>query len=327
MKKRVVAVLLGCAMVMGMLAGCGGNKDAGTTSDASKSSDAEEKYGIVVKTLSSEYWQSIEEGIQAKADEMDVNVEVLGANSEDDVEGQVNVFETMIQSGEYSAFAVAPLSDSNLINAIAEANDKGYLVGNLDDAIDADALSAAGGSLVFHVATDNVEVGEKAGEYIASLLEEGDEVAIIEGKAGAKGGEDRKEGVTKAFNDAKLEIVDSQPADWDKTKAYDLATNLINKNANLKAIYCCNDTMAMGALQAVENSGKDIIVVGTDGNADAIESVKAGGLTATVAQDTKELGAKTLEMLVKAYRDGEKPGDSEMQEEGIAPILVTKDAN
>lgn len=286
-----------------------------------------EKYGVVLKTLSSEFWQSVEAGIEEKAAELGVEVEIQGANSEDDVEGQNNILETMVQSGEYVGFAVAPLSDSNLVNTIADANSQGYLVADIDEHVNLDTLDAQGGALVSFVTSDNKSIGKMAGEYIASLLQEGDEVAIIEGKAGAISGEDRRDGCTEAFEEAGLVIVDSQPADWDKTKAYDLATNLMNKNENLKAIYCCNDTMAMGAYQAVADSGRDIAVVGTDGNSDAIESVKAGGLTATIAQDSAGVGARSLELLVEAYNNGEKPGDAEIINEFVDPILVTMDGD
>lgn len=340
MKKKLVSIILCATMATAMLVGCGSKGETVSSEPAPEAAaeDAEdaaeeaeeaggEKYGVVIKTLSSEFWQTMKSGIEAKAEELGVEVEVLAANSEDDVEGQVNVFETMISSGEYCAFAVAPLSDSNLLNTVADANAKGYLVSDIDEKMNMETLAAAGGSVVSFVTTDNVVVGKTAGEYIASLINEGDDVAIIEGKAGAASGEDRKQGCTEAFEAAGLNIVDSQPADWDKTKAYDLATNLISKNENLKAIYCCNDTMAMGAYQAVADSGKDIIVVGTDGNSDAIESVKNGGLTATVGQDSAQVGARSLELLVEAYNNGEKPGEKEMISEMIDPILITADQN
>ncbi len=347
MKKKMVTVLLTMAMTAALLAGCGSSAEdtAAETTPSPETETAEagdgdgaeeaveeaaageEKYGVVLKTLSSEFWQSAQKGAEEKAAELGVEVEVLAANSEDDVEGQMNVFETMIQSGEYAGFAVAPLSDSNLVNTIVEANEKGYLVANIDERVNDENLTAAGGHLVSFVTTDNEFVGKTAGEYIASLLSSGDEVAIIEGKAGATSGEKRKAGCQAAFEAAGLVIVDSQPADWDKTKAYDLATNLISKNENLKAIYCCNDTMAMGAQEAVQNAGKDIIVVGTDGNSDAIESVKAGNLTATVAQDPAGVAARSLELLVKAHQNGEKPGDVAIIEEYVDPILITKDEN
>ena len=349
MKKKLLAMMLVAAVSTSVLAGCGNQtneteapvveteaaevaeEDAaeGDTTEADEEAavTGDEKYGVVIKVLSSEFWQTMKQGIEDKAVELGVEVEVLSANSEDDVEGQVTVFETMIQSGEYCAFVVAPLSDSNLVNTVVEANEAGYLVANADEEVNPDILETQGGAVVSFVTTDNKVVGKTAGDYIASLVEAGSDVAIIEGKAGATSGEDRKEGCQEAFEAAGLNIVDSQPADWDKTKAYDLATNLISKNENLKAIYCANDTMAMGAQEAVENSGKDIIVVGTDGNSDAIESVKAGGLTATIAQNPAEVGAKSLELLVAAYRNAETPGSVERIDERIDPILVTIDEN
>jgi len=344
MKKKLLATMLIVSMGATLLSGCGNSaketeatadgteQTAGTdaaedTGAAEAAPTGDEKYGIVIKVLSSEFWQSMEQGIRDKAEELGVEVEVLGASSEDAVEEQVTIFETMLQSGEYCAFGVAPLSDSNLVNTVVEANESGYLVANIDEEVNADTLTAQGGAVVSFVTTDNQVVGKTAGEYIASQLQEGDEVAIIEGKAGATSGEDRKAGCKEAFEAAGLTIADSQPADWDKTKAYDLATNLISKNDNLKAIYCCNDTMAMGAQEAAVNSGKDIIIVGTDGNSDAIESVKAGGLTATVAQNPAEVGARSLELLVEAYRAGQKPSDVERIDERIEPILITIDEN
>lgn len=59
----------------------------------------------------------------------------------------------------------------------------------------------------------------------------------------------------------------------------------IQQFPDLKAIYCCNDGMAIGAIQGVIVAGKlgEIYVCGTDGDSDAIQSVKDGNLTATVA--------------------------------------------
>jgi len=286
-----------------------------------------ERFGIVLKVLASEFWQSMERGINDKADELGVGVQVLAANSEEDVEGQLTVFQNMITSGDFDGFGVAPLTGQNLVNAVAEANNNGYLVVNIDEEVDPASLEAAGGHVVGFVTTDNLVVGRTAGEFIASQLEPGDEVAIIEGRAGAASGEARRDGAVEAFEAAGLNIVSMQPADWDRTRAFDLATNLINAHPNLRAIYAANDTMAMGAQTAVEQSGRDIIVVGTDGNSDAIESVKAGGLTATIAQDPAQVGARSLEMLVEAYRAGQTPGSVARQDVRIDPILITEDSN
>ncbi|MFS3733367.1 substrate-binding domain-containing protein, partial [Escherichia coli] len=92
---------------------------------------------------------------------------------------------------------------------------------------------------------------------IDKLGAEGGEVAIIEGKAGNASGEARRNGATEAFKKAsQIKLVASQPADWDRIKALDVATNVLQRNPNIKAIYCANDTMAMGVAQAVANAGK-----------------------------------------------------------------------
>lgn len=298
------------------------SKKEQTTADQ-ESVNGDEKYAVVLKVLSSPFWQSMKTGVEEKAKELGVEVEVFAANSEDDVEGQVSVAENLVSKG-YKGIAVAPLSADNLVNTIVAANEKGILVADIDEKVNMESLKNAGGSLVSFVTTDNHAIGKMAGEFIAKEVGSGD-VAIIEGKAGNASGEDRKAGAKEAFEAAGLNIIDSQPADWDRTKAYDLATNLISKNADLKAIYCANDTMAMGAQEAVENSGKTIIVVGTDGNEDAIQSVKDGKLTATIAQDPAKVGAKSLEILVKAAKAGEKPGEKEMIDEKIDAILITKE--
>ena len=165
------------------------------------------------------------------------------------------------------------------------------------------------------------------GQYLVEQMGGSGQVVIIEGKAGAVSGEDRRDGAALAFEEASgIELVSVQPADWDRTKAYDVATNLLSKYPDLKGIYCCNDVMAMGALEAVKNANRDVLVVGTDGNSDAVDSVKAGELTATVAQDSAGMGARAVEVLVRAVNEN-KPIDinADPTFEAVDAYLVTKD--
>ena len=85
--------------------------------------------------------------------------------------------------------------------------------------------------------------------------------------------------------------------------------------------------MALGVVQAVQNAGKTgkVIVVGTDGAPEAVASVKAGRLTATVAQDPAKVGAEGLDLLVAAVKTGKlTPVDAEAKQVNIPSILVTK---
>jgi D-allose transport system substrate-binding protein len=290
MKKRILLVLQILTAVSLVFAGGAGQS----------SSSGQDQYAVVLKTLSSPFWRGIQEGIVAKAKDLGITVDVYAANSEDDIEGQVQLIENCVSRG-YKAIGVAPISPVNLNSVITQATRKGIYIINIDEMVDRDNLMSQGGAVQGFVATDNVAVGKLGAGYIIGKLPEGGEVAIIEGMAGNKSGEDRKNGATAAFQAASgYNIVASQAANWDRTMAYDLASSLITRFPNLKGIYCCNDTMAMGALEAVKRAGKSIIIVGTDGNEDAVDSVKAGELSATVAQDTHLIGGIGVEMMVNA---------------------------
>jgi len=288
---------------------------------------AEEKAEIamILKTLGNPFWETMKTGIEQKAAELGIKVDVFAANSEEDVEGQLTILENAVNKG-YAAIGVAPLSPTNLNNVIADAMKKGIYVVNVDEKVDIEALKALGGNVMGFVTTNNVAVGKLAGEEIARRLPDGGKVAIIEGKAGNASGLDRKNGCEEAFKAAgNLELVESQPADWDRTRAYDVATNYLTKHADLKAIYCCNDTMAMGALEAVKAAKADVMVFGTDGNDDAVKSVMDGELAGTVAQDPANVGAKSLEILYNLLKN--KPAidlNAEVAVEYVDAKLILK---
>lgn len=266
---------------------------------------AEADIAIVLKTLSNPYWVSMKDGILAEAKKRGVTVDVVAGNSEDDIQGQQRLAEDMINKN-YKAVGLAPISPVSLVQAVVNANKKGIYVVNVDEKIDQGQLKAAGGSVVAFIATDNLALGKKAGGYIVSKLgASGGKVAIIEGKAGNSSGDARRDGATAAFKGAKnVQLVASQPADWDRAKALDVTTNILQRNPDLKAIYAANDTMALGALQAVKNADKlgKIIVVGTDGAPEAVDSVKHHELTATAAQDSAAIGAKSVDVLLDALK-------------------------
>ncbi len=320
---KALAALLAMCLA---LVGCSNNTTPATGGSAAPGGSSDVKVAIILKTLTSEFWQNMKAGAEAEAEKLGIQLDVYASNSEDDVEGQVALLENALGQG-YTAIGVAPISNVNMNNVIARATKDGVYIVNIDEPIDMANLKALGGTAQAFVTTDNVEVGGLAGQYIVDQLKSGGQVAIIEGKAGVASGEARKEGATKAFEAASgVEIVESLPADWDRTKAFDVANNYINKYPDLKGIYCANDTMAMGAQEAVERSGKAILVVGTDGNSDAIESVKAGKLAATVKQDSAAVGAKSVELLNKLATD--KPTidvNAEPEQVRVPAVLITKD--
>lgn len=262
------------------------------------------EYAVVLKTLANPYWSAMRDGIEQEAKRQGVQVDVFAAASEDDIQGQQRLVEDAINKN-YKAIAVAPITAVSLIQSIAAANKKGIYVVNLDEKVDLAQLKAAQGSVVAFLATDNHAVGAKGGQFIVDQLgAQGGKVAIIEGKAGNATGDARRDGAAAAFKAANIQLVASQPADWDRSRALDVATNILQRNPDLKAFYAANDGMALGVYQAVRNADKQgkVLVVGTDGTPEALDSIQHGELTATVAQDSAAMGARGLDTMIETVK-------------------------
>ncbi|CCG56644.1 D-allose-binding periplasmic protein [Brachyspira pilosicoli WesB] len=320
--KKIIIMFLSILTIIG----CSQGKSADNAGSAK--SDGSTKYLMILKTLSSPFWINLQKGIEEEAAKLGVDVTILAGNSEDDIQGQLRLFEENIVKG-YKGIGFAPISPVNLIPAASQAYAQGIFLVNVDEKVNMEQLKANNANVEGFVNTDNYKVGASAAKFIVDTIKSGD-VLIIEGKAGNTSGEDRRMGATSVFTNTQgINLVASQPADWDRTKALDVTSSLLQRYPNVKAIYCCNDTMALGAQQAVENAQKtdSIIVVGTDGNPEAFQSIKEGRLKATMEQDSRQIGAIGLRMLVESVQSNTAPIaiDAEPKVVGLEAILVTKD--
>jgi D-allose transport system substrate-binding protein len=261
------------------------------------------KIAAILKTLANPHWVSMKNGYEEEAAKQGITVEVFAVAAEGNIQEQLQLFETVLQKG-YDGIAFSPITPVNLIPTVVKANKQNIPIVNVDEGVDQKALADAGGEIAAYIRTDNYAIGEKAADFVASQLPDGGKVAIVEGMAGNASGDARRDGFKdKIATYAGFELVASQPADWDRIKALDVGTNIMNRNEDLVAIYCANDTMALGAVQAVENLKKNVIVVGTDGIDEAVESVKAGKMAATVAQDPYAMGVTAVQTLLKLIKD------------------------
>lgn len=312
-------------MVSLLIIGCSGT---GGTDIKNASTSNSQEYLMIIKTLSSPFWINLKNGIEEEANRLGVSVTVLAGNSEDDIQGQLRLFEENIAKN-YVGIGFAPISPVNLISAVSQAYANDIYLVNIDEKVNMEQLKANKANVEGFVNTDNFKVGASAAKFIIEQIKSGD-VIIIEGKAGTTSGEDRRIGATSIFTNTEgINLVASQPADWDRTKALDVTSSLLQRYPNIKAIYCCNDTMALGAQQAVENIRKQdsIIVVGTDGTPEAFQSIKEGRLKATMEQNSKLIGAQGLKLLVEAVQanKGLISIDAEPKIIGLEAILVTQD--
>ncbi|ANC78991.1 D-ribose ABC transporter substrate-binding protein [Fictibacillus phosphorivorans] len=254
-----------------------------------KKGDGEKiKIGLSVSTLNNPFFVSMKNGVIDEAKKQ--GAEVIVVDAQNDSAKQVNDVEDLLQQG-IDALLINPTDSAAISTAVQSANNLEVPVVTLDRSTDK-------GDVATLVASDNVKGGQMAGDFIAEKLGEGAKVAELEGVPGASATRERGKGFHNVA-DEKLDVVAKQTADFDRTKGLNVMENVLQGNPDIKAVFAHNDEMALGALQAINSSGRDVLVVGFDGNEDAINAVKEGKLAATVAQQPDLIG----ELAVKAASD------------------------
>jgi len=238
------------------------------------------KLGAVAKAFENEYWRTLKKGMETGAKKLqdrgyDVTIDVRSAQGEGDEMGQLSVVKDMINK-RYTALLLSPISDGNLVPGVEEAAKAGIPSINVNDGIINIAPNFVGPRAI--------QNGELAAEWIAKKLGGKGKTAIVIGMPKAFAARQRTTGFENWMknNAPGIEIVEKQNADWDRAKAKDLADIWIKKHPDLNAIFCNNDTMALGVQEAVNASGKNILVVGVDGIGEAYDSIKKGEMDATV---------------------------------------------
>lgn len=259
------------------------------------------RVAAIVKTLINEHWQEMEKGYMDAGQDLGVDVTVQAAQDEADLSGQLTTAETMLGQG-FDIFSISPLSQSNLQPFVDRATSQDVPLLNVEDAVVPEAN-------VF-VGAPHTQMGVMAAELFSELLPDGGQVAQIEGAAGSPAAQQRIEGFTsqmETYDD--LELVASVPGDWDRQTALDATANLLRANPDLAAIYANNDTMALGAVEALRAANKleDVLVVGTDGVPDAIEALRSGDLTGTVSVFPYDTGRLATEVAIRLLEGQDLP--------------------
>lgn len=153
---------------------------------------------------------------------------------------------------------------------------------------------------VSYVGSNDSEAGEMMGNYVMEQLGDGGQYAILEGEMGQSAQLLRYQGLEDTIlKDDKYECVGTLSANWQRDKAMSTTEDWIGKYPDLKAVICENDDMSMGALQAAEAEGKDLVIIGVDGISDALQAVKDGRLSASVLQDAEGQASAVIDVAVK----------------------------
>jgi len=282
---------------------------------------AEGEYGILMKTLANPFWGAMGEGVEAGAQEAGVEYFMQAVESDQAAESQLNVCNTMLERSPV-AMITAAINSTNLLPCLSRAQDEGIAVVDLDGNLDPAILQAEGIDITFSIGSDNVLAGAQGAEYMVEQLgaDATGPVLVIEGLSGNITGEKRASGFADRLAELApgLEIVASLPGDWDRGKAANITNDILTRNPDLMGIFAANDGMALGAVESVFAAGKggEVVIIGVDGNSDAVKSISDGRLTASVAQLPYLVGKQAVENVKVAVEGGDVP------DQIIVPTLV-----
>lgn len=258
------------------------------------------------------FWQMVAQGVQTEAEKSGVKTIIYDA--QDDPAKQVSQAEDAILK-EVDAILVSPF-ETDIGTAIVEkCVPAGVPVFVLDNGAEGDY-----NAFIF---SDNKQGGRAAAEYIAENLPENPVIFEMQGLIGRKIPAQRGVGFNEVMNEKNLTVEYVQPADFNRDKGFTVMEDLLTKDPNINVVFCWNDEMALGALEAVaaRNLTDKVMIVGFDATVEACQAVLDGKLSATVAQQPIQFGVRGVQLALK-HLGGEPV---EKINEMIECILVTKD--
>jgi inositol transport system substrate-binding protein len=309
--KKMIGGVLATALVTGLLTGCGSEK---TPSAASK-----DQIVIGVAMPSYEDWFTyLISGID-EYDKQHEDVTVKMVDAKNDSGKQISQVETMITQG-VDVLVVNPVDTDGLGPMVAVANDANIPVVVVNRMPDKDSME----KIYAYVGSESLEGGTIQMEKVEQMLGGKGNIAIMNGTLGQESVIKRTRGNKDVIKKhPEMKVVREATADYQRSAGMTLMENWIQSGIKIDAVVSNNDEMAIGAIMALDETGKrgDIIVAGIDGTADGLNYVKRGKLNVSAFQDGYGQGKGAIETAVKAAK-GEKIKDKFVN---IPFELVTKE--
>jgi inositol transport system substrate-binding protein len=269
--------------------------ESGAGSGADPGGQRQPVIGVSLLNLSSEFIVMIDRAMRDQAQELGVRLIVNDAQRS--AERQIQQVESFIAQ-RVDAIVLNPCEVEASSPAVDKALAAGIPIVNVNSETKSTPTAMVG--------SRDEESGRLAMEYIAQRLDGRGGVVMMQGYMGQAAQLKREAGAREVL--AKypdLRLLAEQTAEWDRAKAMTLMENWLQSlGSQIQAVFAQNDEMAMGALLAVERANRkdQIVIVGVDAIADALQAVQDGRLDATVFQDAARQGRTAIQTAVRIIR-------------------------
>lgn len=253
LSRRIIATAAAAVLTVG-IAGC------------SASDDDTIRIGVTVYGQDNFATQG-KEGIEAYAAARDIDL--LWNSADGDVATQADQIDQYINAG-VDAILVAPVQFDSLAPQLAAAKEADIKVGFVNATVQDDS------SVDVAVLPDNVAAGRQAAQMMMDHLGGSGKVAILQCLLGASYEIDRTKGMEEViaeYPDVEVVAKDGAP---NIAEATEKVKNWMTAVDQIDGVVACGDEIGLGALQAANEAGKDIAVVGVDATEDGLNAIKDG---------------------------------------------------
>lgn len=236
------------------------------------------RIAIVVSTLDNPYFVVLANTAAQEAHRLGYRATIF--DSQDDPAKEASTFENIIAAG-YSAVLLNATDDEGSVGNALMAMHAHIPVFTMDRAIESDQAT------VSQVVSDNYAGAVEVGQYFVRQLQGHGRYVELLGLVGDNNTWIRSNGFHSVVGRYPgLKMVAQQSADFDRSRALGVMDSILQAHPDIDAVFCDNDTMALGAYQAVLAAHLDheVRVFGFDGSADGVAAIEAGHLEATAMQ-------------------------------------------
>lgn len=273
MLKNIKKLTMCCALGLGLI----------TSVNAA---DRQYTVGLAVANLQADFFNQIKQSVVKEGER--TNIKIITVDAHGDSATQVNQIQDLI-TREVDAIIYIPAGATAASVPVKAAKKAGISIVT----VDRNPESAPGDTFI---ATDSVAAAKALGNHVAELTNGKGNVAMILGQIGTTPQIERSKGFSEALSKyPDLNIVEEQASKmWAQDEGFSIAQDMLQRNPTINIFFGQADGLALGAAQAGKVSGKDLIVVGFDGDAAALEALKAGKFNATMTQQTQYMGRLAL---------------------------------
>ncbi|MGM0876987.1 MAG: sugar ABC transporter substrate-binding protein [Bacillota bacterium] len=261
---------------------------------------AEEKPKVVIilKDLNSQYWEIVKAGAEKGFRDFGIDGKII-APVEGTPEEQAIIIKN-INKENPDVLIVSPTLSTIVIPALDD-----FVKKNRDTPVLLLDTDDPWKHKTSYIGTDNLDLGKRAGAFLASQLQPGDKVALIGGDPEVPVSGERIQGAKITLKAAGIKIATEKvglKSENDEKKAIE---TILLDHPDVKGIIADNDGKALNVLEVIKEHGLKMPVTGADGITEMLKLIEDGTLPGSVAQNPYDMGYLSVETAMKVTK-GEK---------------------